>query len=111
MIVIPNISYTKAKDDNNLFLPEVNKGMDGTLLEKRLDGPDDPKNFISYKKADGEIIGILYPVDVKYTDKQGNLKDKSNKIYDSKSSEFKYETVHIVIFFRKHKERHYYFIW
>ena len=94
MIVIPNISYTKAKDDNNLFLPEVNKGMDGTLLEKRLDGPDDPKNFISYKKADGEIIGILYPVDVKYTDKQGNLKDKSNKIYDSKSSEFKYETVH-----------------
>jgi hypothetical protein len=93
--IIANKTHIKADSNNCLALiPEVNLSMDGTVLEKRLDGADDPKNFILYKKTDGELLGILYPVDVKYIDIEGNLRDKSNKIYDSKSSDFKYETVY-----------------
>ncbi len=95
IIIITNITPIRADINNYLsLLPEVNLSMDETLLEKRLDGFDDPKNFISYKKTDGGILGLLYPVDVKYIDEEGNLKDKSNKIYDSNSSKFKYQTIH-----------------
>ncbi len=86
-------AYEEDKTDSLMLVPEVNSSMsfDKEILQ-RLDGPEDPKNFISYRASDGEIIGLLYPVDVKYTDSKGNLRDKSNIIYKCEEREYSYET-------------------
>lgn len=92
--LVPSVN-AMVNDHNVSFsvMPEVNTEMGITdEVECRIDGYNDPKNYICYRKTDGEILGIVYPVDVKYFDQDGILKDKSNKIYESAKLGYKYES-------------------
>ena len=87
-----NIVKAETEPDFMLF-PEINLEMDEKeTIEERLDGYSDPYNFISYRKTNGEILGIVYPFDVKYLDRSGLLKDKSNTIVFSEESDFLYSS-------------------
>ena len=76
------------------LFPEVNRFMDEDekkTIVSRIDGYGDALNTILYKTVSGEVMGIFYPLDVKYLDGD-YVKDKSNKLYESESNSFVYET-------------------
>ena len=50
------------------------------LLERRHEDEQDAMNMLAYKKESGENVAFLYHYDVKYRDKNGNIKDKSKEI-------------------------------
>lgn len=50
------------------------------LLERRHEDEKEAMNMLAYKKESGENVAFLYHFDVKYKDKNGNIKDKSKEI-------------------------------
>lgn len=50
------------------------------LLERRHDDEKEAMNMLAYRKESGENVAFLYHFDVKYKDKNGNIKDKSKEI-------------------------------
>ena len=50
------------------------------LLERRKDDEGRSLNTLAYQKEDGQNVAFVYPYDVKYTDKNGKIKDKSREI-------------------------------
>ena len=50
------------------------------LLERRKEDEEKSLNTLAYLKKDGQNVAFVYPYDVKYTDKNGNIKDKSREI-------------------------------
>lgn len=50
------------------------------LLERRKEDEEKSLNTLAYLKEDGQNVAFVYPYDVKYTDKNGNIKDKSREI-------------------------------
>ncbi|MBE7065106.1 MAG: hypothetical protein E7384_04760 [Ruminococcaceae bacterium] len=58
---------------------------DSDFAEKvvmRADSNEEPLNVIKYFMNDGTYSMNIFPIDVKYTDYDGVVRDKSNKIYD-----------------------------
>ena len=75
-------------------IPEV-MGDDESLLKKpipRLDSEGDPLNIIRYLESWDLERTIIFPVDVKYVDSFGIVRDKSNKLYTSQRQGIAYET-------------------
>lgn len=55
----------------------------------RTDTDREPKNIIQYYMNDGTYEMQIFPIDVKYTDPEGIVRDKSNTIYTLKSLDTK----------------------
>ena len=75
-------------------IPEVMEN-DEELLKGpvlRLDTDEDPLNVIRYLESWDSQKTIIFPVDVKYVDRNGIIKDKSNKLYASDRQGIAFET-------------------
>ena len=93
----PNTSLAKEdSSDEQSFsqIPEVMENDDEILKGSviRIDSEEDPLNVLRYLESWNSQKTIIFPVDVKYFDQEGLLKDKSNKLYLSNDQDYVFET-------------------
>ncbi len=93
----PNTSLAKEDSSNERsfsLIPEVMENdeeiLKGSVI--RIDSDEDPLNVLRYLESWNSQKAVIFPVDVKYFDQEGTLKDKSNKLYSSNDQDYVFET-------------------